>query len=183
MISLIVAHYPINPDLDEKLKWCLDSLTGYDELVLVINDGIGFGKAFNWGMKYAKGDYLFVVSNDTYLLEGNLKDLCNPNAVTTPVKNNMKQEFNGCFFVLPKWVYEKIGGFDEQFKVGYFEDDDYIMRLREAGIPMQCVESVKIATEGGRTMEFLDKATAYNENRVKFIKKWKVDSSNPIVYE
>lgn len=186
MISVIIPHYPLNQELEDKLQRCVKSLSGYDELILVVNEGIGFSKAINQGMRLAKGDYLVVVSNDTYVVSGDLASLCDSTAVTSPRVNNQLQELWGCFFCLPRWVYEKVGGFDEQFYPAYWEDNDYILRLREAKVPMKPVASVQVRTEGGQTMKFLDSSQAHKESNEKFIKKWgqdKVLESNPIKYD
>jgi len=39
----------------------------------------------------------------------------------------------GFCLALKREVYEKIGGLDEQFGLGTFEDDDYCLRARQAG--------------------------------------------------
>ena len=181
MISVIIPHWPKNDYVNGLLENCRKTLTGYDELILVVNEGIGFGAAINWGFKMAKGDYLVLVSNDVEI--GDVSKLCDPDAVTCPIVNGLKQEFWGCCFCLPRWVYEKVGGFDEQFKMAFFEDDDYIMRFRQAGIPMRYKE-VEAKTLGGQTLKDMpEKNDFYNENREKFMKKWGVHSSNPVRYD
>jgi GT2 family glycosyltransferase len=156
-ISVVIPHVPKTKELDESLDRCVKSLKGYDELILVINDGIGFGKSFNRGFKYSKGDFIYAISNDTELIEGNLADLVDPDAVTAPMVNGRVQPFWGCFFVMPRWVYEKTGGFDEDFGLAYYEDNDFILRLKKFGIPMKAVPSVKISHEGGKTVKALGK--------------------------
>jgi GT2 family glycosyltransferase len=37
-------------------------------------------------------------------------------------------------FILTKSVYEKVGAFDEGFKKAYFEDNDYMYRMKLAGV-------------------------------------------------
>jgi len=170
--SLCVAHVP-SPQLDTMLDTCLASAKGYDELVLVVNDGIGYGAAFNRAFKYARGEYLVLLSNDVVIRSGTIEDLIDPEAVTCPVVNGKAQEFWGCMFCLPRWVYEKIGGFDERFGIAYFEDDDYIFRLREAGIPMRSVDKVQVEHAGGVTVKHLGaESHSYYESRQRFIEKW-----------
>lgn len=168
-ISLVIPHVPFSPEADEMLDKCLSTLSGYDEFILVVNDGIGYGKAFNRGFKYAKGDYIFAVSNDTKLLLGSLQEMCIPNTVT--YSENAQW---GCFFCLPRTVYEKIGGFDERFEGAYFEDDDYLKRLELAGIPCERVTGVVVAHKGGVTVKALGKEEEYSQaNRKRFEEKYK----------
>ncbi len=189
-LSVIIPHYPYGDEINNKLDECRSKLENYDELVLVVNQGIGFAKAVNLGFKMAKGDFLLLVSNDVIYTGGDIRDLCDPEAVTCPVVNGRRQEFYGCTFCLPRWVYEKIcalrGGkqfLDEQFDIGFFEDDNLIMELRQLNIPMRSVKTVSAVTQGSQTMKIFGSADPYNNNRARFIKKWGVSSSNPIKYE
>lgn len=173
-ISVVLAHVPA-PNLDVRLDKCLKSLKGYDELVLVLNDGIGFGKAFNRGFKYATGDYIIAVSNDTVLEKGNLQELCMPDVVTSPMINNVVRdnEFWACFFCWPRNVYESIGGFDESFGLAYYEDTDLRERFKQADIPMVGVPTVKVYHEGGATVKTIsneDENMKIGEKR--FIEKY-----------
>lgn len=177
MISIVLPHWPIAPELEGYLDRCVKSLSGYDELVLVVNDGIGFAKAVNRGMKLAKGDYIAVVSNDIVWEEGNLGDLCIPGKVTSVLLNGTRNPKNmwGCFFVVPRDVLEKVGYLDEQFGLAYYEDDDYIKRINAAGIEIKCVDSCAISSEGGRTMRLVDDRTRSEinvRNKVLFDSKW-----------
>jgi GT2 family glycosyltransferase len=172
-ISVIIPHYPFSRDIDNKLQRCVDSLSGYDELLIIVNEGTGFAKAVNQGLKLAKGEYLMVVNNDIEWRSGNLKDLCIEDVVTSPTVNGASQPFWGSFFCIPRKVYEKIGGLDEQFEMGYYEDEDYIKRLEQASIPMLSM-ACDIWTLGGSTMDNLvGRDEILKENRVKFEAKWK----------
>lgn len=42
-------------------------------------------------------------------------------------------------FLIRKWVWEKVGPFDENFKGAYFEDNDYHMRLHQARVDAHCI--------------------------------------------
>lgn len=171
-ISLIIPHYPIHPELDDKLKKCLDSLAIDCEKVIVVNLGLGFAKSVNYGLKAATGDYLMVVNNDIEWLSGNILDLCKEGAVTSPKVNGEVQPFWGCFFCLPRAIYERIGGLDEQFEMGYSEDDDYVKRLQVASVPMECITSCEIKTAGAGTMRYLDRVALVKINKEKYDKKW-----------
>jgi O-antigen biosynthesis protein len=170
-ISVIIPHYPFNEEINRTLKKCVDSLPHYDELIVVVNQGTGFAKAVNQGLSLAKGDYLMVVNNDIVWHKGELEDMCVPDTVTSPIVNASIQPFWGCFFCIPRSIYEKVGGLDERFGIGFYEDDDYRLRLEIAKVPMQSTMCV-IETEGSKTMSQFDKDTLMKENKAKFLEKW-----------
>jgi hypothetical protein len=67
-------------------------------------------------------------------------------------------------------VIERVGPFDEQFEGAFFEDDDYLERLRAAGIPTVQVASVRVESSRiGLTMSKIpERAEAWyaaNERR------------------
>ena len=49
--------------------------------------------------------------------------------------------------MMPRAVYTRIGNLDEQFFPGYFEDDDYCLRIKEAGWGIACAEDVFVYHE------------------------------------
>lgn len=175
-LSICIPHWSVVPELDDLLDRCMKSLPPHDETIIVVNEGIGFAKAVNYGLRLAKGDYIAVVSNDTVWRRGNLSDLCVPGTVTSPILNGGKQDFWGCFFVVPRDVYQKIGGLSEEYGLAYYEDNDYIARLSTAGVPMICVESCEIYSEGGQTMKHVsdkERAELNIRNKGIFDSKWK----------
>lgn len=179
-ISVIIPHVPKTAALDRMLRHCVISLNyQYDELIQVLNEGVGFGKAFNDGFKQATGDFVIGVSNDTTLERGMLADLCDPEAVTSPLVISPfhgpkagPDHFWGCFFCLPRYVLEEIGGFDPRFGLAYGEDLNYVSRLKRAGIPMRTVDSVVVAHElgGGNTVKALgaDEGALQKQNRLLY---------------
>lgn len=46
--------------------------------ILVSTENLGFAAGNNWGMRQAKGEYFFIVNNDTELSPSILQDLLNP---------------------------------------------------------------------------------------------------------
>ena len=74
---------------------------------------------------------------------------------------------------MPRSVYDKVGGYDEQFEIGYFEDDDLRMRWLEAGIKIHRIESISLHHPGGTTLDTLPNRTEFSQkNHERFEKKW-----------
>lgn len=174
MISVVIPHWNYDDHMIDVLQKCVDSLVGYDELIIVDNDGIGFAKAVNRGLRIAHGDYIFIVNNDTVQLNGSLKDLCYEGTVTVPRITGQVDQMPRAFYCMPRTVYEQVGGYDERFKVGYYEDDDLIMRWNIADIPIRTVSTVEVVHIGGETMKHVDRKQAMEGNKKLFDEKWGV---------
>ncbi len=174
-ISAIIPHYPI-PGAQELLERCVASLDA-NETIIVVNDGIGFAKAVNIGLRTATGTHLCVINNDTYILEGSLKDLCwidsigVPNIIPEPRDNKPR-----AFFCMPASVYYRVGEYDERFEGGYFEDDDYIRRLEILGVQTILSDDVQVVHKngGGFTMKTIGESEHFIANQKKFDEKWSV---------
>lgn len=175
-LSIIVPYMEADQDKPKILKRLVDSLNGYDELIIVWNDKMGYAKPINKGLALAKGDFMLVLNDDLVMDKGgDLHNICDPNFVTSPTVDGVEQPFWGCAFCIPRWVYEKVGGLDERYRISYFDDDDYINELRKANVPMKCVPLANFwnVDGGGRTLHtFPDHDTFFHENKQRFIEKW-----------
>jgi hypothetical protein len=130
------------------------------------------GKAINQGFKLATGDCFIVSNNDCEVGNGELKDMCYDDAIGLPDNMPGQLELPRAFYSLPRWVYESVGGYDEQFKVGYFEDDDLIRRWYVAKIPFR-MSKVQVAHSPGTTLNNMpDRQAIYEQNKNRFIEKW-----------
>jgi GT2 family glycosyltransferase len=78
-------------------------------------------------------------------------------------------------------VYDRVGPLDEQFGVGMFEDDDYSMRVRAAGLRVVCAADVFVHHFGqaacGKLIESGHYDAIYDENRRRYEAKWGPHSS------
>lgn len=175
-ISVIIPFMPADEDKWSVLERLLDSLEGADEILVIENMREGYAVPINFGLSQATGDYLIVLNDDLKMDRGaSLKDICDPNFVTSPTIDGNEQDFWGCAFCIPRWVYEKVGGLDERYRISYFDDDDYLNELRQAHVPMKCMPSVSFLNVdgGGRTLHtFPDHNEFFDENKQKFIEKW-----------
>jgi len=174
MISLIVPHMPFE-ESDKALEELLSSVVGVDEKLIIVNDGIGYAKAVNIGFKLARGDYFIVSNNDCKLIDGTLRSLPDELGVSVPLITPEARDNNPrCFFCLPRWVYEKVGGFDEDFEGGYWEDDDFINRLNENRIPISLNHRIEVEhlNGGGLTMKKIGEQEHFDKNKEIYDKKW-----------
>jgi GT2 family glycosyltransferase len=73
-------------------------------------------------------------------------------------------------------IYERVGPLDEQFGIGMFEDDDYSLRVRQAGLRVICAADVFVHHFGqaafGKLIESGHYDGLFNENRQKYETKW-----------
>ena len=56
----------------------------------------------------------------------------------------IEQDFiTGCGVLIPRWTYERVGVFDERFKM-YYEDSDLCWRVKKAGLRILVVPAAKM---------------------------------------
>ncbi len=162
------------------LKNCVNSLHGCDEIIILANDGLGYGAACNLGMRMARGDFIILSNNDCLVKSGNLADLADKDFITVPIieppaRDNLPRPF----FCVPRGIYEYIyeangDFFDERFIGGYFEDDDLHRRMEELGIESRLIESVVVhhLHGGGNTMKQIGEQQHFDENKERYDEKW-----------
>jgi GT2 family glycosyltransferase len=181
-LSIVVPHWPLDEETNEALRRCVSSFPAECERIVVVNDGTGYGRNVNVGLRLASGDYVAVVNNDCRLADGDVNDLCVPDAVTSPLIIGERQGFgesiepggfHGCFWVVPRPVLDRIGPLDDRFEWGYWEDDDYITRLHQAGIVTRQVSSVRVTHVGGlTTVKVPNHRDSLELNARRFQEKW-----------
>jgi GT2 family glycosyltransferase len=76
-------------------------------------------------------------------------------------------------------VPEKVGQFDESFGIGNYEDDDYCLRVRQAGYRLRIARDCFVFHYGNRTflgMEFTGDrwSKLLVQNRQRFLDKWNI---------
>ena len=77
--------------------------------------------------------------------------------------------------MFPRAIYEKIGPLDEGFGLGFFEDDDYCMRIREIGKRVVCVEDVFVHHELSASFKKVDRKKRdelFERNKKYYESKW-----------
>ena len=72
-------------------------------------------------------------------------------------------------------TYEAVGPIDEQFVPGFFEDDDYCLRIKALGLEVGCAEDVFVYHELSASFDKLKLAhrqEIFERNKALFEKKW-----------
>ncbi len=89
-------------------------------------------------------------------------------------KYTPRRRLAGFAMLMRRAVFEEIGGFDESFGSGNFEDDDLCVRLRRAGYVLMADESTFIHHYGSRTFKAnrIDYRQSLQERAKKFRAKW-----------
>ena len=102
-----------------------------------------------------------------------------PGTVTSPIvleKPGIEPGgFHGAFWVAPREVLERVGPLDERFEGAFYEDDDYLERLRREQIPTRQIASVQVRSRRvGLTMSKLpDRGQGWlAANEQRFEDKW-----------
>ena len=85
---------------------------------------------------------------------------------------------HGVCFAVSRRAFEKIGEFDEAFRIGQFEDSDFFRRAKLAGMKLGTVGACFIHHFGSVTQDALRSSTKVRpyeaENRAYFRAKWKI---------
>jgi glycosyltransferase involved in cell wall biosynthesis len=179
-LTVVIPHWPLDDEVNTSLQQCVRSLPDECEKIIVVNDGTGFARNVNIGLTLASGEFVAVVGNDTYVTDGDVFDLCVPGTVTSPAVDAKESidasGFHGAFFVLPRSVLDDVGLLDERFEGGFYEDDDYLQRIRLAGFPTRRIDSVRAwSRPTGMTTSKLPPDTVQRwveENERRFTEKW-----------
>lgn len=150
MISVIIPTFINYPDKFNLLSDCVQSLNNYDELILQFDKiGEGFSKTVNKGVARSKGDYIAIINDDTKMLEGSLKDYCKSNTICRPTFTGIHAKFS--FAVMPRNIWNLIGGLDEDFKIGFYEDKLFLDIAKQKGVKLEILP-LKVWHKGSATI-------------------------------
>ncbi len=163
----------------------------------------GCAAAWNQGVQTASAEWVVLLNNDTLVTDGWLTeqiqyaeehgvDIISPAIREGPLNYDLAsyaraftQEMrqvtrrgvaNGVCFTVRRRVFEAIGLFDENFRIGQFEDADFFLRARRAGFKLGTTGRAFIHHFGSVTQKDLQRkqtARPYEaENRAYFRRKW-----------
>jgi GT2 family glycosyltransferase len=84
------------------------------------------------------------------------------------------QKLSGFCLLMKRAVYDAIGGLDERFGLGFFDDDDLAERARRAGFELAVAHDLFVHHYGSRTFvgNGVDAEWVLDENARRFAAKW-----------
>lgn len=147
-ISIIITNY--FPDLKE-FPSCWESLKGRGYEVIIISSRTSLAQKINAGARAASGDYLMFVNDDATYGSGNLEDLCVSDKITCPTYNNVDHKPRFHVFCVSREVFDKVKGYDENYTVALYDDDDFIYKCKEIDVDFISVPTVNFGHPHGAT--------------------------------
>jgi len=174
----------------------LEELTSNNEIPvnLIRNEtNLGYVKAVNQGLRASCGDYICLLNNDTKVQEGWLEELINVaqsnpkigivNPVDSPpsYKKELREKWieigfaTGFCMLIKREVIDKIGFFDEDYEVGFWEDTDYCQRAKRAGYICAVAKASYVYHHPHQTFNFFEQDKInriFEKNRELFYSKW-----------
>jgi GT2 family glycosyltransferase len=90
-------------------------------------------------------------------------------------------KLSGFCVLIQRAAFEAVGGLDERFGLGLFDDDDLGLRMRRAGYDLAVARDLFIHHHGSRTFAGagIDTASLLRENQAKFAAKWGESAGPP----
>lgn len=185
-----------------------DFLKSVPNIQLISNEeNRGCAAAWNQGVNALAAEWTVILNNDVLLASGWLEalvafagqnhyDIVSPairegemnydieayareftGAMSQVVRNGVA---NGICFMVRRAVFEKTGLFDENFRIGQFEDTDFFLRARRAGFRLATTGCAFIHHFGSITQNSIRKEKKVRpyeeENRAYFRRKWNLNS-------
>ena len=83
-------------------------------------------------------------------------------------------KLSGFCVLMKRSAFEAVGGLDERFGLGLFDDDDLALRMRRAGYELAVARDLFVHHHGSRTFAGagIDAGSLLRENQAKFAAKW-----------
>ncbi|MFA6610249.1 MAG: glycosyltransferase family 2 protein [Candidatus Omnitrophota bacterium] len=189
---LIIIDNASSPETKKLLN---DLRSSHQNVRIVINkENAGWVKAVNQGMRLSESPYICIMNNDTVVktdkwLSGLIKVAETENTIgLVNPRFHIKKEAScgepyveidfcrGYCILIKRAVMNKIGWLDEDYGMGYYDDDDYSVRAIQEGF--RCVRANDIIVEhlGDSTFSavFGDarRRDLHQKNKELFYSKW-----------
>jgi GT2 family glycosyltransferase len=179
-------------------KFTKEWIQGSGHEFILNETNLGVAKAWNqiinWGLSHEDCEIIFILNNDIVLHPDCLDTMIQavreedkefitgvqidsqPIALDSFTKSDTRFIPNvhfSCFGLTPKTI-KRIGMFDEGFKIGYFEDNDYHHRMQLEGINCSCDTWAAFTHYGSRTINEggVNQGNSFKQNRDYYQSKW-----------
>jgi hypothetical protein len=187
MLSAVINSLFIDDEKPNMLKRCMDSLSTADEVIALVttpSSKISFAEGYNKIVTQAKGDYIFVLG-DSFIAEGDLKDLCIPETITVPNINNKVYPAESMMaYCMPKDILvdisKEFGLYDPIFYKGSHWEDTDLWRRAKKKYKIIGVESVNLNKPVySRTIGSMHGSISrIDANMIAYRKKWGNNNSD-----
>ncbi len=173
------------------------------EAILIRNEkNQGCAAAWNQGVRAARGEFVCIVNNDIdvpcdwllrlkHFYQSHAYALVSPAIKEGSMDYDLEQEnkryrkvfegtvfedeFRGVALFARKTLFDEVGLFDENFRWGKYEDEDFFLRMQSCGLKTAVTTDVCIHHYGSKTVDAVKEQLNYNfekANRRVFWRKW-----------
>lgn len=150
--------------------------------IVVKKENGGYAKAVNTGLKLTKSEIIIISNNDIVFEDGWFEALMGlfPKYDIGSIRTEEQETVDaitendkfGSLWAMKREVYNKLGGLDENFGRGYFEDLDYHVRALKAGFKIGKSHRARVNHRGRATFKVVDNDNErYNRNKAYFEEK------------
>lgn len=126
-------HYPPLPSLAAAWNFGLSALLEETGQVLVVNNDVEL-RTDTYRLLVEDGGG-FVTAVGVTPSDPNVSPIMGP---VNPANKRPHPDFS-CFLIR-RWVWEKVGPFNEKYLIAYCEDADYHLRMHRAGVKAHCID-------------------------------------------
>lgn len=163
---------------------------GYTNIVTIGMGGeFNYNKFANFGASFGTSEYICIANNDLIFHSKWWVEMCKSIApVCSPWEPNDKRQhdlifdsegfevgrhFSGWCFVISRWAWNKIGGFDEEFAF-WCADNSVVEQVKSIGLTPKLVRNSIVHHLGSQTLKTVDNRDDLTVKMVRlFNKKYK----------
>ncbi len=180
-----------------------DNKSIYENIVtnyIILKDVFNYNKFLNIGLKYTSCDWVVVANDDLSYERGWFEEILKVQRIRKDIKSFSPKDpalyykyyphhfvgtdkqyfesyivteaFMGWCFVMRKEVLDLLIPFDESFDM-YYQDNDLVERLKFIGIKHALVRNSIVSHHQTMNINKMNNDKKMNEDRLKFLKKWK----------
>ena len=121
---------------------------------------------------FAEYDYALIINDDVYLGYGT--QVVNE-AINRSKVGIVQSYFKWSVVLISKQLFKKVGRFDDEFYPAYFEDSDYIYRVKLAGLLHEVDDTLTPVVKRENCSTNKDRSLFdghFQRNRERYIAKW-----------